>query len=146
MIPDAAPGGRPRKADKREILGAIPYILQAGCAWRLLPHDFPTRQTVCYYLRRWQREAVLARIRHRLVLADREKVATPCPRRPDRPDGRSKGGFRGYGAGNWINVTLRRGFQLPIGVSWPFLMANPSTRSARRESRTRNELSDIMEL
>jgi putative transposase len=41
MIPDAAPGGRPRKADKRELVEAILYILRAGCAWRLLPHDFP---------------------------------------------------------------------------------------------------------
>ena len=41
MIPDADPGGRPRKADKREIVEAILYFLRAGCAWRLLPHDFP---------------------------------------------------------------------------------------------------------
>lgn len=41
MIPDASPGGRPRKADKREIVEAILYLLRAGCAWRLLPHDFP---------------------------------------------------------------------------------------------------------
>lgn len=33
MIPDATPGGRPRKADKREIMDAILYIL-GGCAWR----------------------------------------------------------------------------------------------------------------
>ena len=35
MIPDASPGGRPRKADKREIVEAILYLLRAGCAWRL---------------------------------------------------------------------------------------------------------------
>lgn len=73
MIPDAAPGGRPRKADKREIVEAILYILRAGCAWRLLPHDFPPWQTVYYYLRRWQREGVWASIHHRLVMADRER-------------------------------------------------------------------------
>lgn len=56
MIPDASPGGRPRKADKREIVEAILYFLRAGCAWRLLPHDFPPWQTVYYYLRRWERE------------------------------------------------------------------------------------------
>lgn len=41
MIPDATPGGRPRKADKREIVEAILYFLRVDCAWRLLPHDFP---------------------------------------------------------------------------------------------------------
>ena len=46
MIPDAAPGGRRRKADKREIVKAILYLLRAGCVWRLLPHDFPPWQTV----------------------------------------------------------------------------------------------------
>ena len=46
MIPDAAPGGRPRKADKREVVEAILYFLRAGCSWRLLPPDFPPWQTV----------------------------------------------------------------------------------------------------
>ena len=54
LIPPAKPGGRPRTIDMREILNAIVYILCAGCAWRLLPHDFPKWQTVYYYFRRWQ--------------------------------------------------------------------------------------------
>ncbi|MFC6689701.1 transposase [Jhaorihella thermophila] len=32
MIPDARPRSRPRKADKREIVDAILYLLRAGCA------------------------------------------------------------------------------------------------------------------
>ncbi len=56
MIPDAAPGGRPRKASEREIVEAILYFLRAGCSWRLLPHEFPPWQTVYSYLRRWERE------------------------------------------------------------------------------------------
>jgi transposase len=74
MVPDAAPGGRPRKADKREIVEAILYFLRAGCAWRLLPHDFPPWQTVYYYLRRWEREGVWGKIHHTLVMADRERA------------------------------------------------------------------------
>ncbi|PJN93125.1 hypothetical protein CNY89_23450, partial [Amaricoccus sp. HAR-UPW-R2A-40] len=35
--PGRTSGGRPRKADKREIVEAILYFLRAGCAWRLLP-------------------------------------------------------------------------------------------------------------
>lgn len=46
LLPDATPGGRPRKADKREIMKAILCVLRAGCAWRLLPHDFPLSQRV----------------------------------------------------------------------------------------------------
>jgi transposase len=74
MIPDAMPGGRPRKADKREIVEAILFLLRAGCAWRLLPHDFPPWQTVYYYLRRWECEGVWAGVLHTLVMADRERA------------------------------------------------------------------------
>ena len=48
-------------------------MLRAGCAWRLLPHDFPPRQTVYHYPRRWPREGVWVRVHHALVLADRER-------------------------------------------------------------------------
>ena len=74
MIPDAAPGGRPRKVAKREVVEAILYLLRAGCAWRLLPHDFPPWQTVYYYFRRWQRQGVWASAHHALVMAARERV------------------------------------------------------------------------
>jgi transposase len=76
MIPEAAPGGRPRCAPKREIVEAILYLLRAGCSWRLLPHDFPPWQTVYHYLRRWEREGVWARVHHMLVMADAALSAT----------------------------------------------------------------------
>jgi transposase len=74
MIPVAEPGGRPRKAATRDLVDAILYFLRSGGGWRLLPHDLPPWQTVYYYLRRWQREGVWARIHHALVMADRERV------------------------------------------------------------------------
>jgi putative transposase len=46
--------GRPRQVDLREIVNAIFYVLRTGCAWRLLPHDFPAWQTVYGYFRRWR--------------------------------------------------------------------------------------------
>lgn len=74
MISDAARGGRPRKADKREVVEAILHFLRTGCSWRLLPHDFPPWQTVYYYLRRWEREGVRGKIHHTLVMADLEQA------------------------------------------------------------------------
>jgi len=74
LIPDAEPGGRPRRAQKREIVEAILYFLRSGCSWRLLPHDFPPWQTVYSYLRRWEREGVRSRVHHALLMADRERV------------------------------------------------------------------------
>jgi putative transposase len=46
--------GRPRQVDLREVVNAIRYVLRTGCAWRLLPHDFPACQTVYGYFRRWR--------------------------------------------------------------------------------------------
>ena len=48
LIPPAKPGGRPREVSMREVLNAIMYVLRSGCAWRLLPHDFP-KWNIVYY-------------------------------------------------------------------------------------------------
>lgn len=37
--------GRP-PADLRLVINGILYVLRSGCAWRLLPNDFPAWQTV----------------------------------------------------------------------------------------------------
>ena len=80
LIPQAEPGGRPRKAATRDLVNAILPFLRAGGSWRLLPHDLPPWQTVYYYLRRWQREGVWDRVHHALVMADRERVGRePSP-------------------------------------------------------------------
>ena len=54
LIPPAKPGGGPRKTDTREVINAIFYLLRTGCAWRLLPHDFPPWGTVYTYFRQWK--------------------------------------------------------------------------------------------
>ena len=56
LVPSAKPGGRPEKYSKREIMNAIFYILRSGCAWRLLPHDFPPWQIVYQYFWRWRND------------------------------------------------------------------------------------------
>lgn len=54
--------GRPRKHTVREILNAIFYLLRSGCAWRLLPPDFPKWKTVYHYFRVWRMSGVWERI------------------------------------------------------------------------------------
>lgn len=53
LVPKAKEGGRPRKICMREVVNAIFYLLRSGCAWRLLPHEFPAWQTVYGYFRAW---------------------------------------------------------------------------------------------
>ena len=54
LIPVAGKGGRKRTVDIRAILNGIFYINAAGCAWRMLPHDFPVWQTIYHYFRHWR--------------------------------------------------------------------------------------------
>jgi putative transposase len=58
LIPAAKAGGRPRSVCIREILNAMFYVIRSGCAWRMLPHDFPAWQTVYGYFRAWRKEGV----------------------------------------------------------------------------------------
>jgi putative transposase len=53
-LPTPRAPGRPRVHTLREILNAIFYIVRSGCAWRLLPHDFPPWKTVHHYFRTWR--------------------------------------------------------------------------------------------
>ncbi len=69
-VPIPVASGRPRLHTLREILDAIFYIVRSGCAWRLLPHDFPPWKTVHHYFRTWRIDGTWKRIhtalRHRL--------------------------------------------------------------------------------
>jgi putative transposase len=53
FLPDAKPGGRPRKTDLREVLNALFYQVRSGCQWRMLPHEFPPWRTCYNYYRAW---------------------------------------------------------------------------------------------
>ncbi len=79
-VPPAAPGGRPRSADMREVVNAVLYVLRNGIVWRALPHDFPPWKTVYHYFRAWRLdgtwERIHAALREEVRLAD-GREATP---------------------------------------------------------------------
>jgi putative transposase len=56
LLPAAKKGGRPRSTDERETLNAIFYVLKSGCAWRMLPHDFPPYQTIYEFFCTWKKD------------------------------------------------------------------------------------------
>jgi putative transposase len=61
-LPVPKASGRPRTHSPREILNAIFYVLRSGCAWRLLPHDFPPWKSVHHYFRIWRIDGVWERL------------------------------------------------------------------------------------
>jgi putative transposase len=73
-LPAPKANGRPRIYPLREILNAIFYVVRSGCAWRLLPHDFPSWKTVYHYFRfrrldgTWERMHAALRDRVRVRL------------------------------------------------------------------------------
>lgn len=52
----------------REIVNAILYVNRAGCAWHLLPHDFPPYKTVYGYYAAWEKDGTAEAI-HDLLRA-----------------------------------------------------------------------------
>ncbi len=58
--------GRPPEHSKKSIVNAVLYLLRSGCAWRLLPNDFPPWKTVYHYFRLWKRNGLREKIQVRL--------------------------------------------------------------------------------
>ena len=78
-LPAPKDNGRPRIYPLREILDAIFYIVvRSGCAWRLLPHDFPPWKTVYHYFRFWRLDGTWERMHAAL----RRRVRVRLKRNP----------------------------------------------------------------
>jgi putative transposase len=80
LIPQPKPGGRPAVHDRRELVDAMLYWLRTGCAWRLLPHDFPPWRTVYHYWRSWRQQGLWERVLARLRAQERRRQGrAPTP-------------------------------------------------------------------
>ena len=116
LLPAAKPGGRPRTVDMREVLNAIFYVLCAGCAWRMLPHDLPPWQTVYYYFRKCCKEGVWPQINDQFrewVRLSEGREANPSAAVVDSQSAKTGGLLAtdiGYDAGKKIKG--RKRFQL----------------------------------
>ena len=87
--------GAPRTVCLRCVLNALFYKNKTGCQWSMLPHEYPHRSTVYWYLKKWTdngtwkriNEDFVCRVRKQagkeatpsLVMIDAQSVKTGCP-------------------------------------------------------------------
>ena len=120
-VPIAKRGGRPEHYPKREILNGIFYIVRGGCAWRLLPHDFPPWQIVYHYFWIWRQDGTWP-LMHDLLRGD-VRVASGKHRQPSAGiiDSQSvktteKGGVRGFDTHKQVKGRKRHLFVDTLGL------------------------------
>jgi transposase len=119
LVPAVKPGGRPEVWPRREIVNAILYLTRTGCAWRMLPKDFPPWQTVYMYFTAWRDDGTVAKVHDALREQTRGRQRRGRGRRDPVPtagviDAQSLRGAdtvgadrRGYDAGKKVNGTKR---------------------------------------
>lgn len=67
-------GMRTYKWSKRELTDAVLYMVDSGCKWRQLPHDFPPYSTVHSFYRRARMSGLWDKILEHLVEVTRESA------------------------------------------------------------------------
>ena len=72
LLSSAEKRGRPPKWSQRHVADAVFYLLRSGCAWRMLPREYPPWQTLYYHFRKWRINGRLHQAHDRLREAVRE--------------------------------------------------------------------------
>jgi transposase len=104
--------GKPPKYPRRRILDACCYVVRSGCAWRMLPKDFPPWQSVYAHFRRWATKELFERMHDRLRSMWRARVEREPAPTAGVIDSQSvktspQGGPKGFDAGKKVKGRKR---------------------------------------
>jgi putative transposase len=74
LIEEFFPQGPNSEYHKRSLVNAVLYLIDNGCKWRAMPHDFPPCQTVSSFYRRARIKGIWAEVQNMLVEMTRIKA------------------------------------------------------------------------
>ncbi len=104
--------GTPSHYPRRQMLEAMCYVVRSGCAWRMLPKEFPPWQNVYATFRRWTRAGLFEHMHDRLRAMWREReqrAVNPTGAIIDSQSVRTseRGGPHGFDAGKKVKGRKR---------------------------------------
>jgi len=135
LVPTATAGGRPETYPKREMLNALWYLARSGCAWRLLPHDFPPWPVVYHYLRAWRDDGTWPHLQD--MLRGDVRVAAGQQRQPSAGIIESQSVKTTAKGGSTATIRTKTSMAAhvissspPEGCSWPWWSRPPVYQTA----------------
>lgn len=104
--------GKPPAYPRRLLVDACCYVVRTGCAWRMLPADFPPWQNVYRTFRRWMAQGKFEAMHDRLrtqwrARLGREAEPTAAVIDAQSTRGSPQGGETGYDAGKKVKGRKR---------------------------------------
>jgi putative transposase len=66
--------GSPRIVCLRCVINALFYKKKTGCQWAMIPHEYPNKSTVYWYLKKWTENGTWKRMNDALVIRVRKKA------------------------------------------------------------------------
>lgn len=125
--------GRPPAYPRRQMLDACLYVLRSGCAWRMLPKDFPPWDAVYRTFRRWLAKGLFEQMYdelRRLWRSRQRRNPDPTAAILDSQSVKTspQGGPKGYDAGKKVKGRKRHLVTDTLGLLLAVLVTVASTQ------------------